>query len=58
MDLEAAQQTGEYKYSRLDINSSESESWHSWSSNSRWIVFKKRQSTQAYTAAPERSGVL
>jgi len=60
MDLEAAQQTGEYKYSRLDINSSESESWHSWSSNSRWIVFSsKRDSgvfTRTYIAYVDKNG--
>jgi hypothetical protein len=60
MDLEAAKQTGEYKYSRLDINSSESESWHSFSSNSRWIVFSsKRDSgvfTRTYIAYVDKSG--
>ncbi|MFC1795086.1 hypothetical protein ACFL3Q_16055 [Planctomycetota bacterium] len=59
-DLEAAKQTGEYKYSRLDINSSESESWHSFSSNSRWIVFSsKRDSgvfTRIYIAYVDKSG--
>jgi Tol biopolymer transport system component len=40
MDL----QTGQYN--KLDINSEYSESWHSWSSNGRWIVFSsKRQGT-------------
>ena len=49
MDLEAAQQTGEYKYRRLDINSSESESWHSWSSNGRWIVFSSKRDSGVFT---------
>ena len=49
MDLEAAQRTGEYKYRRLDINSSESESWHSWSSNSRWIVFSSKRNSGVFT---------
>ena len=49
MDLEAARQTGEYKYRRLDINSSESESWHSWSSNSRWIVFSSKRDSGVFT---------
>ncbi|MGB2865767.1 MAG: hypothetical protein WBC05_20715 [Sedimentisphaerales bacterium] len=49
MDLEAAQQTGEYKHRRLDINSSESESWHSWSSNSRWIVFSSKRDSGVFT---------
>jgi len=33
--------TGEYK--RLDCNSDLHESWHSWSSNSRWIVFNSKR---------------
>jgi len=37
MDL----QTGTYR--RMDINSDYSDSWHSWSSNSRWIVFSSRR---------------
>jgi len=60
MDLEAAKQTGQYKYRRLDINSSKSESWHSFSSNSRWIVFSsKRDSgvfTRTYIAYVDKSG--
>jgi hypothetical protein len=60
MDLEAAKQTGQYKYNRLDINSSESESWHSFSTNSRWIVFSsKRDSgvfTRTYIAYVDQSG--
>lgn len=49
MDLEAAKQTGQYKYRRLDINSSESESWHSFSSNSRWIVFSSKRDSGVFT---------
>lgn len=30
-------------YERLDINSDQSESWHSWSSNSRWMVFSSKR---------------
>lgn len=60
MDLEAAKQTGQYNYNRLDINSSESESWHSFSSNSRWIVFSsKRDSgvfTRTYIAYVDKNG--
>jgi len=37
MDLK----TGEYR--RLDINSDQTESWHCWSSNSRWIVFSSKR---------------
>jgi len=37
VDLE----TGERR--RLDINSPETESWHVWSSNSRWLVFSSKR---------------
>lgn len=60
IDLKAAQQTGQYEYRRLDINSDESESWHSWSSNGRWIAFSsKRQSgvfTRIYLAYVDQDG--
>ncbi len=54
MDL----QTGQYN--KLDINSEYSESWHSWSSNSRWIAFSsKRQGgmfTRTYFSYVDKSG--
>ncbi|OHB80178.1 MAG: hypothetical protein A2Z25_02350 [Planctomycetes bacterium RBG_16_55_9] len=60
MDLEAAEQTGEYKYRRLDINSDKSESWHSWSSNGRWVVFSSKKDsgvfTRIYIAYVDKSG--
>ncbi|MCY3022704.1 MAG: cytochrome C biosynthesis protein [Planctomycetota bacterium] len=31
------------QYRRLEINSEQSESWHCWSSNSRWIVFSSKR---------------
>jgi Tol biopolymer transport system component len=34
-------ETGEHR--RLEINSDESDSWHSWSSNGRWIVFSSKR---------------
>jgi hypothetical protein len=30
-------------YRRLEINSDEADSWHSWSSNSRWLVFSSKR---------------
>jgi hypothetical protein len=39
-------ETGDY--SRLEINSDFSESWHSWSSNSRWIAFSSRRDTGGF----------
>ncbi len=49
MDLEAAKQKGDFAYERLDINSSESESWHCWSSNSRWIAFSSKRGSGVFT---------
>lgn len=40
--------TGEY--SRLDINSEENDSYHSWSKNGRWIVFSSKRFNDLYTA--------
>ena len=60
MDLKAAQQTGQYKYRRLDINSDQSESWHSFSSNSRWIAFSSKRHygifTRTYLSYVDKTG--
>jgi hypothetical protein len=54
MDLD----TGDYR--KLDVNSVYSESWHSWSGNSRWIAFSsKRQGgvlTRTYLSYVDRAG--
>jgi len=49
IDLKAAQETGRYEYRRLDISSDQSESWHSWSSNSRWIAFSSKRQYGVFT---------
>ncbi len=49
IDLEAAKQTGRFEYRRLDINSDQSESWHSWSSNSRWVAFSSKRGSGIFT---------
>jgi len=49
MDLKAAEETGRYEYHRLDISSNESESWHCWSRNSRWIVFSSKREHGDFT---------
>ena len=49
VDLKAAQETGRYEYRRLDINSDKSEAWHSWASNSRWIVFSSKREHGVFT---------
>ena len=51
MDLKAAEQTGKYKYRRLEINSDQSETWHSWSSNSRWIAFSSKMHSKLFTCS-------
>lgn len=42
-DLEAG------TYAKLPINSEFSESWHSWSSNSRWIAFSSKRENGSFT---------
>lgn len=42
-DLYAAQTNGKLSYRKMEMNSAECESWHSWSSNSRWIVFSSKR---------------
>lgn len=49
LDLKAAQETGRYEYRRLDINSNASESWHSFSSNGRWIAFSSKRDSHLFT---------
>ncbi len=50
--------TGEY--AKLGINSPYAESWHSWSSNSRWIAFSSRRLggffTRCYFSFVDRTG--
>ena len=48
------------KYRRLEVNTDQSESWHSWSSNSRWIVFSSKRPdgllTRPYFSYVDREG--
>ncbi|MBN1307522.1 MAG: PD40 domain-containing protein [Chitinispirillaceae bacterium] len=36
-------------YRRLDVSSDESESWHGWSKNGRWIVFSSKRNSGIFT---------
>ena len=60
IDLRAAEQTGRFEYRRLDINSNQSEAWHSWSSNSRWLVFSSKREfgdfTKCYISYVDENG--
>jgi hypothetical protein len=49
IDLNAAEQMGRFEPRRLEINSDSSESWHCWSSNSRWIAFSSKRDSGAFT---------
>ena len=49
MDLAARDTTGKPPYRRLEINSDVSESWQTWSSNSRWIVFSSKRLHGVFT---------
>jgi hypothetical protein len=43
IDLFAGQESRKYTARKLELNSSECESWLSWSSNSRWVVFSSKR---------------
>jgi len=49
LDLREAQRTGRFEYRRLNINSEKSESWHSFSSNSRWLAFSSKRRNGVFT---------
>jgi len=49
VDLRSAKETGRYEYRRLELNSSRSEAWHTWSSNSRWIAFSSKRDNGVFT---------
>jgi len=49
IDLQAARQTGQFTHRPLEINSDKSESWHTWSNNSRWLVFSSKRLHGVFT---------
>ena len=49
IDLERGRTNGKFVYRKLDVNSEDSESWHSWSSNSRWIAFSSKRMHGSFT---------
>jgi hypothetical protein len=62
VDLIRAQETGRYEYRKMEINSDQCESWHTWSSNSRWIVFSSKRGNplfnRSYIAFVNENGKL
>ena len=49
IDLEQALQTGKYSPRKLNLNSDRSEAYHTFSSNSRWIVFSSKRRKGPFT---------
>ncbi len=49
IDLESERVDGKFIYRKLNVNSQASESWHSWSSNSRWIAFSSKRMHGVFT---------
>ena len=49
VDLNAAEESGNFKYRKLDINSQQSESWHAFSSNSKWLAFSSKRKSHLFT---------
>jgi len=49
LDLAAGDEAGRHPYRRLEINSNLSESWQTWSSNSRWLVFSSKRLHGVFT---------
>ena len=60
VDLKAEKNNGKYEYKKLDINSDQSEAWHSWSSDSKWIVFSSKRDygtlTRLYISHIDKNG--
>lgn len=49
VDLEAAGRSGRVEYRRMELNSDRCESWHSWSTNGRWLVFSSKRDHGLFT---------
>jgi hypothetical protein len=48
IDLKAGEATHQFAPRKMEVNSDECESWHSWSSNSRWIVFSSKRAAPLF----------
>ena len=49
VDLNTAQTTGKFHYRKMEISTDQCESWHTWSSNSRWIVFSSKKENPLFS---------
>lgn len=43
VDLKKAAESGRFESRKMEINTERCESWHTWSSNSRWMVFSSKK---------------
>jgi len=48
LDLKKTEATGKAQYRKMEVSSNECESWHSWSSNSKWIVFSSKMNNPLF----------
>jgi len=48
IDLQAGEKEGKFTSRKLELNSDACESWLSWSSNSRWVVFSSKRISPLY----------
>ncbi|MCK4886110.1 MAG: PD40 domain-containing protein [Planctomycetes bacterium] len=48
-DLKQAEKTGKFNYEKLSINTDQSQSWHCFSSNSKWLVYSSKQQNGLFT---------
>jgi len=48
-DLNKAEATGIFNYEKLSLNTDLSQSWHSFSSNSRWLAYSSKQQNGLFT---------
>ena len=49
LDLDSIGQETQPRYRELGVNSDESEAWHCWSSNGRWLAFSSRREGGVFT---------
>jgi hypothetical protein len=49
VDLQEAKKNGKFEYHKMSINSDDSESWHSWSGNSRWMIFSSKREHPSFS---------